>query len=110
MARSGLSVNENACALISMMARSKCSNQRPDTLMQDRLPPDRRKPLATRGRTIQLGQKRRFDDVRAESASPSLATFERTSRDVANVPKGDLYTATVFAIAPLPLSRQRHSS
>ena len=48
----GLSGNENACALISMMARSKSSNQRPDTLMQDRLPPDRRKPLATRGRTI----------------------------------------------------------
>src|SRR5258708_3082037 len=36
MARGGLSANENACALISMMARSKSSNQRPDTLMQDR--------------------------------------------------------------------------
>ena len=35
-----------------MMARSKSSNQRPDTLTQDRLPPDRRKPLATRGRTM----------------------------------------------------------
>jgi len=33
----GLSANEIACALISMMARSaKGSNQRPDTLMQDR--------------------------------------------------------------------------
>ena len=33
----GLSANEIARALISMMARgSKCSNQRPDTLMQDR--------------------------------------------------------------------------
>jgi hypothetical protein len=40
MANRGLSANENARALISMMARSKCSNQRPDTLMQDRLPPD----------------------------------------------------------------------
>jgi hypothetical protein len=38
----GLSANENARALISMMARSKCSNQRPDTLMQDRSPPIRR--------------------------------------------------------------------
>src|ERR1700733_1242114 len=28
------------------------SNQRPDTLMQDHLPPARRKPLATHGRTI----------------------------------------------------------
>jgi hypothetical protein len=36
MARSGLSANEIAPALIPMMARSKCSNQRPDTLMQDR--------------------------------------------------------------------------
>src|SRR6266702_6834525 len=41
----GLSANENACALISMMARSKCSNQRPDTLMQDRSPPVRRNHL-----------------------------------------------------------------
>src|SRR5215467_9079828 len=33
----GLSANEIARALISMMARSTtCSNQRPDTLMQDR--------------------------------------------------------------------------
>jgi hypothetical protein len=36
-ARGGLSANEIACALISMMARSTCSNQRPDTLMQDRI-------------------------------------------------------------------------
>jgi hypothetical protein len=33
----GLSANENARALISMMARSTTrSNRRPDTLMQDR--------------------------------------------------------------------------
>ena len=32
------------------------SNQRPDTLMQDRISQDRRKPLATHGRTIHLGQ------------------------------------------------------
>jgi len=37
MAVRGLSGNEIARALISMMARStKCSNRRPDTLMQDR--------------------------------------------------------------------------
>ena len=42
-----------------MMARSKSSNQRPDTLMQDRTPPDRRNPLATHGRTIHLGQTRK---------------------------------------------------
>ena len=33
----GLSGNEIACALISMMARSTRSKQRPDTLMQDRI-------------------------------------------------------------------------
>jgi hypothetical protein len=32
----GLSANQTACALTSMMARSSCSKQRPDTLMQDR--------------------------------------------------------------------------
>jgi hypothetical protein len=38
MAVRGLSGNEIACALISMMARSTTrSNQRPDTLMQDRI-------------------------------------------------------------------------
>src|SRR5215468_161372 len=40
------------------MARSpSSSNQRPDTLMQDRSPPTRRNPLATHGRTIHSGQK-----------------------------------------------------
>ena len=42
-----------------MVARSKSSNQRPDTLMQDRKPTARRKPLATRGRTIHWGQNRK---------------------------------------------------
>ena len=46
-----------------MMARSKRSNQRPDTLMQDRSPPTRRNPLATHGRTIHLGQSRRPQHV-----------------------------------------------
>jgi len=40
--------NEIAGALISMMARKPNKlQQRPDTLMQDRSPPTRRKPLAT---------------------------------------------------------------
>ena len=40
MAHRGLSANENASALISMMARSTTrSHQRPDTLMQDRKAP-----------------------------------------------------------------------
>ena len=33
----GLPSNQIACALISMMAGSTGSNQRPDTLMQDRI-------------------------------------------------------------------------
>src|SRR5258708_23740127 len=37
MARLGLSDNEIACALISIMARSTCSNQCPHTLLQDPL-------------------------------------------------------------------------
>ena len=36
MALRGLSANEIAGALIPMMARARRSNQRPDTLMQDR--------------------------------------------------------------------------
>src|SRR5215831_10808250 len=53
----GLTANENVCALISMVARSTArSNQRPDTLMQDRKLTARRKPLATHGRTIHLGR------------------------------------------------------
>ncbi len=44
-----------------MMARSTTrSNQRPDTLMQDRSPPARQNPLATHGRTIHLGQTRKY--------------------------------------------------
>src|SRR5665811_1326304 len=49
----GLSADDIARALISMMARiTTRSNQRPDTLMQDRSPPARQNPLATHGRTI----------------------------------------------------------
>ncbi len=51
-ARRGLSANEIACALISMMARSTCSNQRPNTLTQDRISQRPPKPLAPHGRTI----------------------------------------------------------
>src|SRR5262245_3640826 len=47
-----MSDNEIARALISMMAGSTCSNQKPDTLMQDRTSARSRKPLATHGRTI----------------------------------------------------------
>src|SRR5262249_53361234 len=39
-----------------MAGGTNAPNQRPDTLMQDRISQDRRKPLATHGRTIQSGQ------------------------------------------------------
>src|SRR5271170_1731302 len=62
-----------------MMARSTTrSNHRPDTLMQDRLPPDRQRLLqrtagpyiATHGRTIHVGQTRRFEAAPSTSALP----------------------------------------
>jgi hypothetical protein len=41
-----------------MVARSPTSsNQRPDTLTQDRPPPTRRKPLATHGRTGEVSRR-----------------------------------------------------
>jgi len=49
MARRDLSGNKIACALISMMARSTCSNRRPNTLTQDPISQRRPKPLAPRG-------------------------------------------------------------
>src|SRR5260370_33576756 len=58
-----------------MVARSKSSNQRPDTLMQDRKPTARRKPLATRGRTIHWVKN---GNGRARTACP-LYSQEQTS-------------------------------
>jgi hypothetical protein len=75
------------------MARSKCSNQRPDTLMQDRSPPARRKSLATHGRTIHVGQSRPNWAVRAMSGSPPVATGLRSSRIGSIVPGTDSCTA-----------------
>jgi len=49
-ARRGLSASEIACALISMMARSTCSNQRPDAAAYIRVKPARRwQPKVTSG-------------------------------------------------------------
>src|SRR5262249_22889167 len=42
-----------------MTARSLSSNQRSDTLMQDRSSPSRQNLLATHGRTIHVGHQRR---------------------------------------------------
>src|SRR5215831_18885080 len=86
------------------MARStKRSNQRPDTLMQDRIspnskksscnalpdhtyPPTRRSPLATHGRTIHLGQEQTSPVYLAMSALPPKADIERHDWHVRFVP------------------------
>src|SRR5262249_8864389 len=65
--------NEIARTLISMMARStKGSNQRPDTLVQDRTCANSTTPLATHGRTIH-----RVNRVAGDPASRS-ADFRST--------------------------------
>jgi len=58
MARSGLSTNEIALALIPMMARSKTLQSKAGYIDARPLPPYPRNSLATHGRTIHLGQKR----------------------------------------------------
>src|SRR6266581_329584 len=74
----GLSANENARALISIMARStNRSNQRPDTLMQDRLPPAQRNLLATHGRTIHVGHRKRSRQHKDNGRSNPLAPDDR---------------------------------
>src|SRR3981189_809115 len=70
-----------------MMARSKCSNQRPDTLMQDRSPPARRNHLQrTAGGGIRacplFAQQRTF----AEASGMSALCHKRTS---GNFPEAD---------------------
>jgi hypothetical protein len=60
------------------MARSTTrSNQRPDTLMQDRSPPARRNLLATHGRTIHEGHSRHFDGRPDTSGPPQSADIRR---------------------------------
>src|SRR5258706_15389597 len=52
------------------------------------------------GPMSEMGHFRRFDDVRVESAYPPIATTERTSRHVSNVPIPEL-------ACPIRLLRQR---
>src|SRR3979409_1493502 len=66
-----------------MMARSKCSNQRPDTLMQDRSPPVRRNHLQrTAGPYIRV-KLRRTQFAQMSSGLPLKADIARYSRHVA---------------------------
>src|SRR5215510_10451639 len=74
-----------------MVARSPTSsNQRPDTLMQDRPPPTRRKPLATHGRTIHWGQIRTSGAMQGLSVKPPKAEIWRLAGGVAVVPEVDV--------------------
>src|SRR6266568_2416848 len=65
-------------------------------------PPIRRNLLATHGRTIHSGQSLPKWDVRATSSFPLLATEERTSRNVSNVPISDSCTAKPAAVHGAP--------
>jgi hypothetical protein len=69
--------------------------------MQDRLPLDRRKPLATRGRTIHWGQSRHFDRGPAPSGLPSRTDLSELRERVRLVPIGDM---------ALPLRRSASSN
>jgi hypothetical protein len=74
----GLTANELACALTSMMARSTpCSNRKPDTLMQDRICQDRRKPLhRTAGPTFGSGAPDAEPLVGLFPLYPEMRTFQ----------------------------------
>src|SRR5258707_15004854 len=74
-----------------MMARSTTrSNQRPDTLMQDRLPPARQNPLATHGRTIHVGHFRKGTLAIARSALPSHADIVSPPLRVRELPQAEV--------------------
>ncbi len=85
LARSRPGRYEIACALISMVARSMTrSNVRPDTLMQDPHPTDRRKPLATRGRTIRRARAEALD-VHCSSKVTARRQLRPISAEVAKL-------------------------
>jgi hypothetical protein len=63
-----------------MVARSTRSNQRPDTLMQDRKPTARRKPLATHGPTIHWVNRAVLGASRAWPLDPNDRTRRPSSR------------------------------
>src|SRR5215471_9622088 len=79
----GLSANEIARALISMMARSTtCSNQRPDTLMQDRTSAHSTKSSCNARPDHTLGQERTSAGYLAMSALRHKADIAALTRKV----------------------------
>src|SRR4030095_5131560 len=74
-----------------MIGRQESSNQRSDTLVQDRRPQASPSPLATRGRTIQFRtrvalvvdqQRRKHSSTKSDASSETLGAGERTARKV----------------------------
>ena len=63
----------------------KRSTQGPDTEAQDQLSPDSQIPLATHGRSIQMGQERHFGDDRRRSAHRLNADMRNRSAIGRNV-------------------------
>ena len=90
MARSGLSANEIAPALISMMARSETLQSKAGYIDARPLPPYRRNSLAMHGRTIHSGQNA---EILITSLCFPLYPQEQTSTadmpEVRFVPKAD---------------------
>src|SRR4029453_622845 len=89
-ARRGLSANEIACALISMMARSTCSNQRPNTLTQHRISQRRPKASCTARPDHTFGSNSDLGRGRAKSALPCTADIARGPALVRWGPKADM--------------------
>jgi hypothetical protein len=102
MAGRGLSVNEIARALISMVARSMTrSNQRPNTLMQDRSPPVRQRLLQrTAGPYIWVNRYRIALSARCPFITQSL-TSEQTSPVDALGPISDIRARSRFRVRSL---------
>ena len=95
-----------------MMARSPTSsNQRPDTLMQDRSSPTRRKPLATHGRTIHWVNCVDFAMSATGPLTPQLLPIWCGAANRRNVPIGDILPipATPAATTSTALTCQRRS-
>src|SRR6478609_4393261 len=77
MARSGLSANEIARALIPMMARSETLQSKAGYIDARPLPPYRRNSLATHGRTIHWVISRRQGHKSQSPLYPPKADTER---------------------------------
>ena len=67
--------------MISVMARRKCSNQRPGYIDARPLTASSAKPLATHGRTIHWGQTRMWRAIRKRSRFTPMSGHRPTRAD-----------------------------